>query len=81
MMPAHKKPPYAVILFALGGVIGAIVPPTNNELGPVEQTDPHVILFLLLPPLLFHSSWSIDSHVFKVRNMLRSPAQSLTAVL
>jgi hypothetical protein len=49
----------------------------GNALRTVSEMDPHLMLHLLLPPLLFESAYAIDFHMFsKVRRWLSAPGIS-----
>jgi NhaP-type Na+/H+ or K+/H+ antiporter len=59
----------SVILFALGMALERCSFATPGRLGTSvaawARVDPHVILFVLLPPLIFESAFSLNVHVFK----------------
>lgn len=67
-------PPYSVMIFGLGMLCGQIDHSANED-GEFSITihqsidywakiDPHVIMYGLLPPLLFESALNMDFHVF-----------------
>ena len=72
----HKVPlPHTSVLLIAGFFIGLIV---NNSEDPesilgqfgkgtneTAKINPHLLLFIFLPPLIFHSAFSIHWHVFK----------------
>jgi NhaP-type Na+/H+ or K+/H+ antiporter len=64
-------PPYTVSLLLVGIIIGAIITETHphNDLAHsaiiMAGIDPHLMLFIFLPPLLFESAYSIKWHVFR----------------
>jgi len=66
--------PYSVILLLAGlglGLYGrtdhiqANLPELSSALTNLAQVDPHLILLLFLPTLIFESAFSMDSHLFK----------------
>ncbi|KAI9138979.1 Sodium/hydrogen exchanger family-domain-containing protein [Paraphysoderma sedebokerense] len=73
-LPKFLQIPYTVALFLVGISIAAIESALrkSHTLGHLGESidittkiDPRVILFLLLPPLVFESAFSINWHVFK----------------
>lgn len=63
----HRKPPYTVVLFIVGGLIAALSHATgffSDLMAEAAAVHPHVIIFLLLPPLLYESALDVDFHVF-----------------
>lgn len=67
-------PPYSVMIFTLG-MVCAQMDHSFNSNGEISEeihesieywlaVDPHVIMFGLLPPLLFESAFGVDFHVF-----------------
>lgn len=73
-LPKFLRIPYTVALFLVGISIAAIESALrkSHTLGHLGESidvttkiDPRVILFLLLPPLVFESAFSINWHVFK----------------
>ena len=72
--PGAYHPPYSVIIFAMGMVCGQLDHSFNDH-GQISAeihdsiiywitVDPHVIMYGLLPPLLFESAFGVDYHVF-----------------
>lgn len=66
--------PYSVILLLAGLSLGlygrtehiqANLPELNSALTNLAQVDPHLILLLFLPTLIFESAFSMDPHLFK----------------
>ncbi|MFT7053209.1 MAG: NhaP-type Na+/H+ or K+/H+ antiporter [Psychromonas sp.] len=66
--------PYCVILLLAGLSLGlygrtehiqANLPGLNSALTTLAQVDPHLILLLFLPTLIFESAFSMDPHLFK----------------
>jgi NhaP-type Na+/H+ or K+/H+ antiporter len=64
--------PYTVILLVFGLVLGALAEYwfSDNELivsfvDKASEMDPHLLLHIFLPPLLFESAFSIDFHIFR----------------
>jgi len=66
--------PYCVILLLAGlsfGLYGrtdhiqANLPGLNAALANLAQVDPHLLLLLFLPTLIFESAFSMDPHLFK----------------
>jgi len=66
--------PYSVVLLLLGLLIGSISRYflTSNDDHPIAQMmqmivniDPHLILYLFLPALVFESAFAMDTHLFK----------------
>ena len=71
---SFKPPPISSLLFAFGAALelGTAESTTSRSVGRLGQSvdawsnvDPHVILFVLLPPLIFESAFSLNVHVFK----------------
>lgn len=73
-MPRHwHQPPYTVTVMLVATGFASL----KGQLGTLgrsiefwEKVHPHVILFVLLPPLIYEDSSTIDFHVF--RRVLRS---------
>ena len=72
--PGAYQPPYSVMIFSLG-MICAQLDHSFNSHGEISMeihssveywlnVDPHVIMYGLLPPLLFESAFGVDFHVF-----------------
>ncbi len=68
------KSPYSVILLLLGLIIGlfsrsgigqAHFPDLNEHLLILSNVDPHLILLLFLPTLIFESAFGMETHLFK----------------
>jgi hypothetical protein len=70
-IPAHYRPPFTIVLFVFGFLVSLVnhyaASTSDFAKGTYRLTniDPHTILLLLLPPLLFESSSKIDWHTFK----------------
>jgi NhaP-type Na+/H+ or K+/H+ antiporter len=68
----EKRLPYTVLLlmggFVFQGFFSIVVVPLNPETGKfleiVRDLDPHVILFVFLPALVFESAFYTNPHVF-----------------
>lgn len=70
-MLKHSKIPYTVWLLLLGVWIGFMTNVYGMALGAITQSavivsnmDPHLMLFMFLPPLIFESAFSIDTSIF-----------------
>eukprot|EP01043_Picozoa_sp_COSAG02_P006088 COSAG02_NODE_170_length_31534_cov_33.568498_7_plen_824_part_00 len=88
-------PPYSVMIFGLGMLCGQIDHSVNDNgeaSGTMHESisywavvDPHVIMFGLLPPLLFESALGMDFHVFAkvfyVASIMALPGVLLCTVL
>lgn len=66
----HTPIPYTVILIVLGLAVGAAskVGDTFNVLydfTALARIDPHLMLYIFLPTLLFESAFDMDVHTFK----------------
>jgi len=66
--------PYTVALLVIGLIVGFIeryLPSEQNSsllsdiVTSVSTIDPHLILFLFLPTLIFESAFAIESHLFR----------------
>ena len=66
--------PYTVVLLLLGLLIGSLsrmyfqqdnVSATSQLMTLIAQMDPHLILYLFLPALIFESAFAMDTHLFK----------------
>jgi NhaP-type Na+/H+ or K+/H+ antiporter len=70
-IPSHYRPPFTIVLFLFGFLVSMVnyyaASSSDFAKGTFQVTniDPHTILLLLLPPLLFESSSKIDWHTFK----------------
>lgn len=73
-LPKLFPPPYSVVLLLSGLAIGfygrstdiqAQTPALESALQYLAAIDPHLILLLFLPTLIFESAFSIESHLFK----------------
>lgn len=59
--------PYTVLLMVLGGILGAVA---SLESGVADYTvavvnmDPHLMLHIFLPVLIFESAFAMDVHTF-----------------
>lgn len=71
---SHKSPlPYTVTLFILGLILGAIsriyefwgVSALSHAVGWAGNVDPHMILYVFLPTLIFEAAFAMDVHTFK----------------
>lgn len=64
--------PYTVVLLCLGILIGVVfetqlitsTEQTQRALSLISQLDPHLILFIFLPVLIFESAYSLEVHLF-----------------
>ena len=72
--------PYTVILLLAGMVIGAggkagwfDTLPIGDAVEAAANVDPHVVLLIFLPTLIFESAFSMDVHVFR-RSLWQVPA-------
>ena len=66
--------PYSVVLLLLGLAVGVLARFTLPEssthafaltMDLIANMDPHLILFLFLPALIFESAFAMDTHLFK----------------
>jgi NhaP-type Na+/H+ or K+/H+ antiporter len=66
--------PYSVVLLVIGLAIGVLertgaftghVAGFGHAVKMVSEIDPHLILFLFLPPLIFESAFAMEPHLFK----------------
>ncbi len=65
--------PYTVALLLLGLLFGFLnraqwlefTPVFKNTLNLVAEVDPHLILFVFLPTLIFESAFSLEVHLFR----------------
>lgn len=70
LIPAGTfSPPFTVVMFGLGAAArafsGSMGHTLSSDIESWKDTHPHTILFMLVPPLLFESSFNVDFHVFK----------------
>ncbi|KAJ3092433.1 hypothetical protein HK102_007444, partial [Quaeritorhiza haematococci] len=73
LLPKYLRPPYTVILFLVGLILAVVTDKIGaSRLGlfgasmdATRNLDSTVILFILLPPLLFESGFGMDYFVFK----------------
>ncbi len=70
----HSKIPYTVALLLIGllcGLLGRyggtsqVFPMATETLTLVAEIDPHLILFLFLPALIFESAFAMEAHLFR----------------
>ena len=72
-LPSCIRPPYAMTLFALGAFLSYLhhtQPSTgwalfSHSIGVVENINPEVVFFVILPPLLYESGSGLNWHVFR----------------
>ena len=72
-LPSCIRPPYAMTLFALGAFLSYLhhtKPSTgwalfSHSIGVVENINPEVVFFVILPPLLYESGSGLNWHVFR----------------
>ena len=63
--------PFTVSMIVVGAIMGALnhVHALGKEFGDalrtLENIDPHLILIVFLPPLIFESAFSIDTHILR----------------
>jgi len=64
--------PYTVLLLIFGLILGALADTWLSEVDLVvsfvakaSEMDPHLLLHIFLPPLLFESAFAIDYHIFR----------------
>ncbi|KAI0207471.1 Sodium/hydrogen exchanger 7 [Lamellibrachia satsuma] len=58
--------PYTVVMFAFGaafGAVGQMVPHLRKEIEHSE-VNPHTILYVFLPVLIFESAYAMEAHMF-----------------
>jgi sodium/hydrogen exchanger 10/11 len=63
-----KSPiPYTVILICIGLVVGAVsnVSSVIHDFTQLASIDPHLMLYIFLPILIFESAFAMDVHTFK----------------
>ena len=71
-MMRNSRIPYTIVLLLIGIAIGAINKfeflgadtLINSIVTQVGHIDPHLILFLFLPTLIFESAYSMEPHLF-----------------
>ena len=79
--------PYTVILICLGLIIGAVsnAVPILKDYTTLAKIDPHLMLYIFLPILIFESAFAMDVHTFKKTVgqslILAGPGMVLSAVL
>ncbi|XP_030844648.1 sperm-specific sodium proton exchanger isoform X1 [Strongylocentrotus purpuratus] len=59
--------PYTVVLLILGAILGVVasnVPLVEEHTRDVAHMDPHVLLQIFLPVLIFESAFAMDVHTF-----------------
>ena len=59
--------PYTVVLLVLGvglGLLSEKVPEVNDYTTSVAHMNPHLLLHVFLPVLLFESAFAMDVHTF-----------------
>ncbi len=76
-MLKHTPLPYTVILIVIGLIIGALPKWERLEFMQdyltIARLDPHLMLIIFLPTLIFESAFVMDVHTFK-----KTIVQSLT---
>lgn len=66
-LPERFRPPLTVVMFLLGVAMGSEASSNNHWSAVFEAASavvPQVILFVLLPPLLFEAGFGINVHIF-----------------
>lgn len=58
--------PYTVLLLLLGGIYGVLASKVAvlGRYATIIELDPHVILHVFLPVLIFESAFAMDVHTF-----------------
>ena len=72
-LPACIRPPYAVTLFGLGAFLSYMHHTRSAQgwsifsesIGVMENVNPEIVFFVILPPLLFESGMGLNWHVFR----------------
>ena len=72
-LPTCIRPPYAVTLFALGAFLSYLHHSKSpvgwalfsESIGLVENINPEIVFFVILPPLLYESGSNLNWHVFR----------------
>ena len=72
-LPTCIRPPYAVTLFGLGAFLSYLHRTASPEgwsifsesIGYMENVNPEIVFFVILPPLLFESGMGLNWHVFR----------------
>eukprot|EP01060_Flectonema_neradi_P022233 TRINITY_DN3050_c0_g1_i2.p1 TRINITY_DN3050_c0_g1~~TRINITY_DN3050_c0_g1_i2.p1 ORF type:complete len:840 (+),score=84.57 TRINITY_DN3050_c0_g1_i2:73-2592(+) len=63
-----RKVPYTILVFLLGMAYGGLSTWGNDNFlvagSTLSDIDPHLILYIFLPVLIFESAFSIDGHTF-----------------
>lgn len=68
------KLPYTVVLLLIGLMLGGIersgffhtfMPIVSDSIKLISDIDPHLLLFIFLPTLIFESAYSLEVHLFK----------------
>ena len=79
--------PYTVWLLLYGMLVGLLVTQFEDFLGALHHSarivadmDPHLMLYIFLPPLIFESAFSIDYNVF-LKNIYRSVTLAVPVLL
>jgi NhaP-type Na+/H+ or K+/H+ antiporter len=61
--------PYTVVLILVGALLGIMnhnfsLGPLSGSIGKWTSLDPHVILYIMLPPLIYEGTSDVDHHAF-----------------
>eukprot|EP01064_Diplonema_japonicum_P018334 TRINITY_DN2702_c0_g1_i1.p1 TRINITY_DN2702_c0_g1~~TRINITY_DN2702_c0_g1_i1.p1 ORF type:complete len:1161 (+),score=205.37 TRINITY_DN2702_c0_g1_i1:36-3518(+) len=67
-VPPFNKIPYTILLFIIGVLIGLFARALGNDTEKyitIADMNPHLIMFIFLPILIFESAFSLDWHIFK----------------
>ncbi|MFT6915776.1 MAG: NhaP-type Na+/H+ or K+/H+ antiporter [Motiliproteus sp.] len=73
-LTSHSRVPYSVMLLLVGLLVGWLdrslllsdsLPAFHQVLQSVTHLDPHLILFLFLPTLIFESAYSLEPHLLR----------------
>ena len=63
-----KKIPYTILVFLIGMAYGGLSTLSDDNIlisgSALSDIDPHLILYIFLPILIFESAFSIDGHIF-----------------
>eukprot|EP01059_Diplonema_ambulator_P027513 TRINITY_DN4576_c0_g1_i1.p1 TRINITY_DN4576_c0_g1~~TRINITY_DN4576_c0_g1_i1.p1 ORF type:complete len:1232 (+),score=421.04 TRINITY_DN4576_c0_g1_i1:247-3696(+) len=66
--PPLNMIPYTILLFIIGVIIGIVARTLGSGVEKyiaIADIDPHLIMFIFLPILIFESAFSLDWHIFR----------------
>ena len=85
----HIPLPYTTLLLVLGSILGVLEDTFHNQYGiglhSITEIDPHALLLIFIPPLIFESAFASNYHIvtkqLRTTLLLSGPGVMLNAFL